>query len=87
MAEEVLSKPEISPELMKKYQEMHKMMNSFREQLAPMREKVETDLKTMYQETVKGLLEFEGKDRITFSFDAEDKTPIEVVFKIKRNAL
>jgi hypothetical protein len=81
-----LSKPEISPDLLKKYQEMRKQMDTFREALAPQRQEIELKLQEMYIEKVKGLIEFEGRDRITFSFDV-DKTPIEVVFKVKRNSL
>jgi DNA repair ATPase RecN len=86
MSEE-LSKPEITPELMAKYQEAMKQMNVFREKLAPMRKEIDDSLKTLYTEKIKFLIEFEGKDRIVFSFDAEDKTPIEVVFKVKRTSL
>jgi hypothetical protein len=83
---DTLSKPEISPDLLVKYQEMKKTMDTFREMLKPQREEIEGKLKEMYNDKVKGLIDFEGKDRITFSFDV-DKTPIEVVFKIKRNSL
>ncbi|HBH11740.1 MAG TPA: hypothetical protein DDX29_01255 [Clostridiales bacterium] len=82
-----ITKPDIDPNLVLKYKEARKQMDALKEAFGPMTQAVETKLKELYKENVATLLTLEGKDRVTFSFDAEDKTPIEVVFKVKRTSL
>ena len=83
------TKPMLSLDEIKKYQEMSKAIASFRKTLAPRKEAVVTGLKegTFNIDEILELIEFDGKESSSYDIDVNVKdvnVPIAIRFSIKK---